>query len=286
MASGTESTDYKAAAVEQWTADPCGSSIADGEPGSKSYFENLVRGRFEYGPWMPEALDYEGAQGLRVLDVGCGQGIDVYRYALAGAEATGIDLTPRHVELARAHVEAMGLDAEILQGDAEQLPFADHTFDRVSSNGVLHHTPDMPAALREIRRVLTPGGEARVIVYNRNSFHYWLTQVLYEGILKGGLLKERSMAGVLSRGVEYSSIGARPLVRVYSPKQLQTLMKRAGFVDTEVAVRHFQPTDTPFTYVLRRWVKALDDPRVLDRIGRIGGWYVVATGRKPAPAQS
>jgi len=286
MASGTESTDYKAAAVEQWTADPCGSSIADGEPGSKSYFENLVRGRFEYGPWMAEALDYDGAQGLRVLDVGCGQGIDVYRYALAGAEATGIDLTPRHVELARAHVEAMGLDAEILQGDAEQLPFADDTFDRVSSNGVLHHTPDMPAALRDIRRVLASGGEARVIVYNRNSFHYWLTQVLYEGVLKGGLVKERSMAGVLSRGVEYSSIGARPLVRVYSPKQMRTLMQRAGFVDNEVAVRHFQPTDTPFTYVLRRWVKALDDPGVLDRIGRIGGWYVVATGRKPAPAQS
>ena len=285
-ASATEA-DYKAAAVEQWTADPCGSSIADGEPGSKSYFENLVRGRFEYGPWMPDALDYGGGtRGLRVLDVGCGQGIDVYRYALAGADATGIDLTPRHVELARAHLAAMELGAEILQGDAEQLPFADDSFDRVSSNGVLHHTPDISAALREILRVLAPRGEARVIVYNRRSFHYWLTQVLYEGILKGGLIKERSMDGVLSRGVEYSSIGARPLVRVYSPSQMRTLMVQAGFADAAVTVRHFQPTDTPVTYVLRRWVKALDDPSVLDGIGRIGGWYLVASGRKPAAAQS
>jgi len=282
MAAQTGRPDYKAAAVEQWTADPCGSSIAEGEPGSRTYFENLVRGRFEYGPWMPEALGYDETSGLRVLDVGCGQGIDVYRYALAGADATGVDLTPRHVELARLHLEAMGLEAEIVQGDAEQLPFADASFDRVSSNGVLHHTPDMPAALREIRRVLVPGGEARVIVYNRNSFHYWLTQVLYEGVLRGGLVKERSMAGVLSRGVEYSSIGARPLVNVYSPKQVRKMLQAAGLEGVRTAVRHFQPTDTPVTYVLRRFVRKLEDPRVLERIGRIGGWYVVGTGTRPA----
>jgi ubiquinone/menaquinone biosynthesis C-methylase UbiE len=277
----TDAPDYKAAAVEQWTADPCGSSIAEGEPGSRSYFENLLRGRFEYGPWMPDALGYDGTSGLRVLDVGCGQGVDVYRYALAGAEATGVDLTPRHVELARAHLAAMGVEAEVVQGDAEALPFPDETFDRVSSNGVLHHTPDMPAALREIRRVLVPGGEARIIVYNRNSFHYWLTQVLYQGVLRGGLVTERSMAGVLSRGVEYSSIGARPLVNVYSPRQLRTMLEQAGFARVATHVRHFQPTDTPVTHVLRHVVKRLEDPGVLDRIGRIGGWYVVGIGSRP-----
>jgi hypothetical protein len=47
-------------------------------------------------------------------------------------------------------------------------------------------------------------------------------------------------------------------------------------------VRHFQPTDTPVTYVLRRFVRKLEDPRVLDRIGRVGGWYVVGTGVRPA----
>ena len=156
MGAQTEIEDAKRAAVEQWTADPCGSNAAEGEPGSRSYFEDLLRARFEYGPWMPESLGYDETKGLRVLDVGCGQGIDVYRYALAGARATGIDLTPRHVELSRAHLEAMGLEAEIVQGDAEALPFPDASFDRVSSNGVLHHTPDMPAALREIRRVLAP----------------------------------------------------------------------------------------------------------------------------------
>lgn len=272
----------KQAAIEQWTADPCGGNAAAGEPGSREYFESLLAARFAYGPWMPESLGYDETAGLRVLDVGCGQGIDVYRYALAEAEATGIDLTPRHVELARAHLAAMDVDAEIVEGDAERLPFADASFDRVSSNGVLHHTPDLPGALREIRRVLRPGGEARVIVYNRASFHYWISQVLVNGLLRGGLLREHSMAGVLSRGVEHSSIGARPLVRVYSPKEMRQLMRAAGFVDVTSSVRHFEPSDTQVTKLLRPMIRKLDDPRVQDRIGRIGGWYVVVRGVRPA----
>jgi ubiquinone/menaquinone biosynthesis C-methylase UbiE len=277
----TDVAGYNQAAIEQWTADPCGSSIAAGEQGSREYFEDLLRGRHEYAPWMAEELDYAGSTGLRVLDVGCGQGIDVYRYADAGADATGVDLTPRHVELARQHVAAMGAVATIVEGDAEALPFADASFDRASSNGVLHHTPDMAAALRELLRVLRPGGEARIIVYNRNSFHYWLTQVLWLGVLHRQLLEERSMAGVLSRGVEYSSIGARPLVNVYSPTTLQRMLRAAGFTRVQAHVRHFNASDTPITAALAGRLRVVENPRFLDRIGRIGGWYVVGRGVRP-----
>src|SRR4051794_26352106 len=153
------STDaYKRANIEQWTADPCGEVIAEGEPGTRSYFESLDAGREDYAPWMSDQLGYAGTRDLDVLDIGSGQGIDLVRYARAGAHVTGIDLTPRHCELARAHLQAMGLDGTVVNGDAERLPFQDASFDRVSSNGVLHHTPDMLAALREIRRVLRPGG--------------------------------------------------------------------------------------------------------------------------------
>jgi ubiquinone/menaquinone biosynthesis C-methylase UbiE len=274
--------DYKQAAVEQWTADPCGSDRTDGEPGTRTYFERLLTMRAEYAPWMADSLGYESTTGLDVLDVGCGQGIDLANYALAGARATGVDLTPRHVELALAHLAALGLEGDAVQGDAESLPFGDASFDRASSNGVLHHTPDTPAALREIRRVLRPGGEARVIVYNRSSFHYWLNQVLIEGIGRGGLREEGSMEGVLSRGVEHSSVGARPLVRVYSPRQMRAELRAAGFDRVSTHVRHFLAEDTFVTGALEDRVKALRDPRVLDRIGRIGGWYVVACGRRPA----
>jgi ubiquinone/menaquinone biosynthesis C-methylase UbiE len=269
----------KRAAIEQWTADPCGYD-SDHEPGSRPHMEDLHRGLRDYAPWMEEILDYEHSRGLRVLDVGCGQGIDMMRYATAGAQATGIDLTPRHVELARSHLAAMGLSATIVGGDAEAMPFADMSFDRVSSNGVLHHTPDMPAALREIRRVLVLGGEARVIVYNRRSFHYWLSQVLTQGIVRGRLLAERSMTGVLSRSVERSSIGARPLVRVYDAPQLRRMLREAGFRDVHTTVRHFNAHDTPPTAWAARHVRALRSPAVLDRIGRIGGWYLIGYGTR------
>jgi ubiquinone/menaquinone biosynthesis C-methylase UbiE len=270
--------EAKAAAIEQWTADPCGSGHIGGEPGAAEYFRELLAMRQSYAPWMQEELDYEGAAGCRVLDVGNGQGMDLARYAQAGAEATGIDLTPRHVELANRHLHALGLPGESVLGDGERLPFEDATFDRVSSNGVLHHTPDMPAALREIRRVLKPGGMATVIVYNRNSLHYWVHQFLTRGVLMGGLLRERGMSGVLSSSVEYSSIGARPLVRVYTRRRLAAMLAAAGFERVEVHARHFRPDDTLPTRLLARIAPGLLDERRTDRVGRVAGWYLIGRG--------
>jgi ubiquinone/menaquinone biosynthesis C-methylase UbiE len=268
----------KAAAVEQWTADPCGEVVAQGETGTGPYFHSLLASRTTYAPWMEEELAYATTRDRDVLDVGCGQGIDVARYAAVGARVTGVDLTPRHVELARAHLAAMELDATIVQGDAEQLPFADGSFDRVSSNGVLHHTPGFDQALREVHRVLRPGGEARIVVYNRSSLHYWCNQVVLSGILQRALLEEHSMAGVLSRNVEHSTIGARPLVRVYSPRQLRRALRAAGFADVTTTVRHLHVDDAFPLAILARRIPKLRDPAVLDRIGRHAGWYVIGRG--------
>jgi ubiquinone/menaquinone biosynthesis C-methylase UbiE len=270
---------YKQATIEQWTADPCGEVVASGETGTLAYFESLDRSRVDYAPWMEEQLGYADTAGLDVLDVGCGQGIDLARYARAGANVTGIDLTLRHVELARGHLAASGLSGTVVQGDAERLPFPDDSFDRASSNGVLHHTPNIEAALREIRRVLRPGGEARIIVYNRSSLHYWLSQVLYAGLWQRKLFTEGSMEGVL-RHVEHSTSGeGRPLVRVYSPRETRHLLCDAGFTAVTTRMRQFKAQDTPVTAFLEPLLPPLREPRVLDRIGRVAGWYVVASGR-------
>ncbi len=181
-----------------------------GEPGTREHIEALIAWRNAYAPWMREELAYASTAGLDVLDVGCGQGIDLANFASAGARVTGVDLTPRHAELARAHLDALELKGSVIVGDAEKLPLADASFDRVSSNGVLHHTPNMEQALREIRRVLRPGGEARIVVYNRSSFHYWITQMLWLGVLHGRLVLDGSPEGILARGVEYSTAEARP----------------------------------------------------------------------------
>lgn len=270
--------DPKQAAIDQWTADPCGPAVA-GRPGSRTYFEALLDGRARYAPWMEEVLDYAGTRGLDVLDVGCGQGMDLARYGAAGARVTGIDLTPRHVELARDHLAAVELPATVIIGDAEHMPFEAESFDRVSSNGVLHHTPDMAAALREIRRVLRPAGEVRLILYNRWSIQFWVNLLFRVGVLHGRLLRERSIQALLASSVEVTSIGARPLVRVYSRRELRRLLRSAGFTDLRFTVRHFT---SPFAsrprleHVIRRYVGGVVDEHVLDWVGRVAGWYIVA----------
>lgn len=270
-----QASDAKRQAVLCWTLAPCGPAIPDLPPGSRAYFEALVEGRREYAPWMREVLRYGESGGLDVLDVGCGQGIDIYEYASAGARAVGIDLTPRHVELATSHLAASGLAADILEGDAEAMPLPADSFDLVSSNGVLHHTPNIAAALAECRRVLRPGGIFTAILYNRHSFHYWISQVMGHGLLRGRLFRSGSMAGVLSSSVEAGSRqGARPLVRVYSPREVRMMLQAAGFDSIEVFKRHFRPGDVPLT-------NRLPLPQSLvGALGKSGGWFVIGRARK------
>jgi SAM-dependent methyltransferase len=94
------------------------------------------------------------APGLRVLDVGCGVGhLLAWLTAHAPASYLGLDLSLNSLRAAqRGGVHAVAV------GDAGRLPFCDASFDRVVCNGSAHHLPDLPAALREMHRVLRPGG--------------------------------------------------------------------------------------------------------------------------------
>ena len=100
--------------------------------------------------------------GKRVLEYGCGTGSHAYYLATSGAEVIGIDISP--VRLAQARQDAMnqGLSIEFVEGDAEHLPFADASFDRVVGGAILHHL-DLDAAYREVARVLRPEGDAYFI---------------------------------------------------------------------------------------------------------------------------
>ena len=89
----------------------------------------------------------------------------------------------------------------------------------------------------------------------------------------------RALDGCRAVGwVEYSSIGARSLVRVYRPRDVRALLCDAGFTDVTTVVRHFQPSDAFLVAALGRWIPRLRDPHVHEWIGRRAGWYVVARG--------
>ena len=121
---------------------------------------------------MPELMGFNDFAGQRLLEVGCGMGTDLLQFARGGAKVTGVDLTPRSIELSRRHLSLYGQTGEFAIADCETLPFADESFDVAYSNGVLHHTPDTAGAVREVHRVLKPGGRAVVMLYHRNSYNY------------------------------------------------------------------------------------------------------------------
>ena len=93
--------------------------------------------------------------GLRVLDVGCGTGRTTAWLAGAGAEVAGFDASPEMLRQARERVPSAALEVADL---ADPLPFGDGSFDLAVASLVMHYVRDWVAPLRELRRVLTPGG--------------------------------------------------------------------------------------------------------------------------------
>src|SRR5213080_1648631 len=96
--------------------------------------------------------------GQRVLDVACGTGVVAVTAARLGARVTGLDLTPELLERARENARIAGVDIEWHQGDVEQLPFSDETYDMVLSQFGHIFAPRPDVAIAEMLRVLKPGG--------------------------------------------------------------------------------------------------------------------------------
>jgi SAM-dependent methyltransferase len=155
-----------------WQSHPCGTKFSDAEIGTPDFFERVEHHRYEKEWHIPVAADFAAARGLKVLEIGCGLGTDGAQFAKAGADYTGLDLTDAAIELARKRFTTSGLQGDFRVADAENLELPDETFDIVYSHGVLHHTPDTEAAVREIHRVLKPGGRAIVMLYHRDSYNY------------------------------------------------------------------------------------------------------------------
>lgn len=133
--------------------------------------------RYRLYPWLYEAAEFRHHRGERVLEVGCGTGCDLVQFAKHGAIATGVDITPRHLELARDRV---GGRASVVEGDGRKLPFPSATFDYVYSHGVIHHSDEPRKIVEEIFRVLRPGGCFNVHVYALISLS------TFRGILRHG----------------------------------------------------------------------------------------------------
>jgi SAM-dependent methyltransferase len=147
-------------------------------PGTPGFFADLDQYHFEKLHHLLRLVNFEGYRGKRVLDVGCGAGTDLVRFARAGAIVSGVDLSAAAVDLARANVAQQGLEADIREADAAHLPYPDGTFDLVFAHGVVQYSADPARVIEECWRVLKPGGEAIVQAYNRVSWLNALSKLM------------------------------------------------------------------------------------------------------------
>jgi ubiquinone/menaquinone biosynthesis C-methylase UbiE len=218
-------SELKDSVRDFWDAQSCGEVYAKGS-NLRDQLDQQAAERFRLEPVIFEFAEFRAGAGKDVLEIGVGMGADHLEWAKAGPRSlTGIDLTPRAIGFTSERLAAYGLQSDLRVGDAENLPFAGAQFDIVYSYGVLHHSPDTAQAIREVGRVLRPGGTAKVMIYHSPSLVGWMLWARY------GLMAFRPMRPMHEI---YANHLESPGTKAFSVAEARAMF--AGFTQVECRV--------------------------------------------------
>jgi SAM-dependent methyltransferase len=238
---------------------------------SLRYLERRAR---QY-PLFREHMDVPGAHsGETVLDYGCGPGDDLVEFLLqsGASRVIGADVSSTALALSAdrlaLHEEAANR-VELLaltEGDVA-LPLADGSIDYVHCGGVIHHSSDPLRVLRELRRVVRPGGRGRIMIYNRDSVWVQLF-VPYILQLRRGRYADLSLEDAFARTTDGEDC---PISRCYAPAEFVMLCKDAGFQ------AHF--VGGYFHRFELRWIRSARRALTNDRLGAEHRAFLASLGR-------
>lgn len=228
--------DLKTRVRNYWNQQSCDTQVAKTAKFSREYFEEIESFRYFDQPFIHSFAQFSRYRDKRVLEVGFGAGTDFIQWLRCGAIATGVDLTPEALANLQHRIEAYQLpQPESIQvADAENLPFADGTFDLGYSFGVLHHSPDTEKALWELVRVVRPGGEIKVMLYNRHSVYIFNRWIRY-ALLRGRPWKQ--LRWVLWHHME--SLGTKGYTRKELLRMCAALPVESLHLDTEITAADY-----------------------------------------------
>jgi 2-polyprenyl-3-methyl-5-hydroxy-6-metoxy-1,4-benzoquinol methylase len=158
--------------ISYWDNQPCNINHSKQTFGSIEYFNEVEQKKYFVEPHIPKFAEFQKYSGKNVLEIGCGIGTDAVNFVRAGANYTGIELSYQSLQITKERFKILGLSGELLLGDSEDLETVIHkkNFDLIYSFGVLHHTPDLNAALKSIKNVSSPSTEIKIMVYAKNSY--------------------------------------------------------------------------------------------------------------------
>jgi ubiquinone/menaquinone biosynthesis C-methylase UbiE len=279
-----------------WDAKPCDSDTSDEEKYSAEYFQDIESERYRLQWHIKDLLLAQDLKGRKVLEIGTGVGTDARTIISQGGDYTGINVDAGSTEMTRRALQTFGLRGDVKQASAVDIPYASETFDLVYSFGVLHHIPQVDKAIKEIYRVLRPGGKLVIMLYNEPSINYvieikrlrkWgLKLIGIPGMVsllaKMGLPREK-----LQRHSDlYKQVGKmsdeewlsrntdgpdNPYSRVYNEADTRNLL--ADFDIVKQDVRFFD---------YRHWgpIGKLIPPGLRRALGSKWGWHRIAEARK------
>ncbi|GAB20816.1 putative methyltransferase [Gordonia effusa NBRC 100432] len=211
------------------------------EKWSISYDERCIdyaRGRFD-AIAGDEKLPYG-----RAMELGCGTGFFLLNLMQSGVAEKGsvTDLSPGMVKVALRNAEGLGLDVDGRVADAEKIPYDDNTFDLVVGHAVLHHIPDVEKSLREVLRVLKPGG--RFVFAGEPStigdfYARWISRATWfatTNITKLGPLQSwRRPQAELDESSRAAALEAVVDIHTFDPDDLAGIARSAGAVEVKTA---------------------------------------------------
>ena len=167
-----------------WEEEACGTSpdlIKNTNIYTKAWFEEVENYRYSVEPFIHSIAQFSRHGGKKVLEIGVGVGSDHLNWARSGADLFGVDLTEKGIETTKKRLKLYDLNSNLQRIDAENLPFKDNYFDIVYSWGVIHHSEDTEQVIKEISRILKPGGKFLGMIYHRRSLHafyLWIKNAL------------------------------------------------------------------------------------------------------------
>jgi ubiquinone/menaquinone biosynthesis C-methylase UbiE len=189
-------------------------------PGTKEYFQEidkrLLNSSRHYLNWRRQPYDnlipFENLNDKDVLEIGVGQGTHAQLIAPHCKSFIGIDLTSAATQMTLRRFEIIKISGIIQQMDAEEMTFADASFDFIWSWGVIHHSANTRHVLEEMARVLRPSGTAIVMVYHRSWWHFYVGGLL-RGIFRRQLRKGRKFHDIAQAATDGS------IARYYTRKE-------------------------------------------------------------------